>query len=180
MASLGGAVGLEGARLGVQQSGDLAQTGGNLQQLGLERVNSVSSLAKALQDRSLTNKQAKLRATDTRRSYNLAIQKAQRDDELARLAAAQAAAQAASYGYDGGSTSTGTTPEQKEASPYKVFGSELKRLTGRDGYVSPTTYYQGLHAWQSLGGTRASFNDRFARYRNPADAKKGFYTGKGF
>lgn len=48
----------------------------------------------------------------------------------------------------------------------------LQHVTGKDGYVSPQDYAQGLAAWLQAGLPRASYNKQFSSYRNP---KNGYY-----
>ncbi len=48
----------------------------------------------------------------------------------------------------------------------------LQSVTGRNGYVSPQDYAQGLKQWLAAGLSRAAYNKQYSNYRDP---KNGYY-----
>ena len=88
--------------------------------------------------------------------------------QLQREAQAAQARQAAARAPSGPST----------AQVVGSISSELQKVAGKDGYVSPRSYNDGRQAWVALGGKASDYDNTFRGFANPTHLKD--YLASGF
>lgn len=71
--------------------------------------------------------------------------------------------------YKSGSGTGTTTTQPTVQDDVASMSSQLKTVTGRDGYISPEDWKKALGAWQKAGRSAASFKTNFGNFINPAD-----------
>ena len=75
-----------------------------------------------------------------------------------------------------GKAAGSTTPKPSTGDAISGMDSELKSVTGKDGYIDPNNWATALSAWQAKGLSASSFVSNFKKYANTADPKNN-YTG---
>lgn len=71
-----------------------------------------------------------------------------------------------------------TAAQMKQADVNALYG-QLSKLTGRDGYIAPDAYAQGLKLWQSAGYTQKEYDQFFSGLRNPNNTHYRLSSGWG-
>ncbi len=56
---------------------------------------------------------------------------------------------------------------------------QLQKLAGKDGYIAPDAYAEGLKLWQSAGYTAKEYDALFSGLRNPNNKRYRLATGWG-
>jgi len=110
---LGAALLAQRGQLESQRAGDVANVNKSLADIGLQRSQSISSLADALQARDLQERQFQLQQQQAEREYQLSVQKMQQEaaarassNASSKPSATQAVLQYLSSGYDQGRKKT--------------------------------------------------------------------------
>lgn len=155
-AQLGAALNQSLGQLGVQRTQDLAGVRSNIAQLRIQRANQIQELAQALQSGNLSERQFRFQVKQADRQYALDKQ--------------QLALQA-SRGGGGGRAPTAAEinlmqGQQQKANINKIM-SNLSRVTGSDGYVSPDSYRAAKSDWARLGYDLKDFDNYFSVLKNP-------------
>ena len=75
----------------------------------------------------------------------------------------------------GASITYNQSVDQAQTQAAALIGSAFSKLSGKDGYVSPEDYKQGLAKWTAAGYSAVDFNNQFLNFMNPTDAQRGNY-----
>lgn len=152
--TLGQDAALAGAQLGAQRAGDIAAITGNLTNLGAGRVQNSTEIAGTMNQEDLQRQQAALEQQQNQRKFEMDIQSAEREAQLADIQARNAAGR-----------SRASAPAVSKETTTKIKGV-LDSVRGKDGKVSPADYTQALAVWAAQGGDASSFHSSFKGYVN--------------
>lgn len=138
------------AELGSKQAGELAGINERLGTLNINRVSAITDLAKALEQDDMARQQFEWQKQMDERNYQL------------QVAAQRTAAQRAS---GGGSRGGSATDAQRRSQAASALASEMRKLSGSDGYVSPATWAAARREWGAAG--YVDFDRYFGGFKNP-------------
>lgn len=74
---------------------------------------------------------------------------------------------------------TGGTPTFKVSQGIAKVTPQMEAIKGPDGYIDPQKWIEARTAWNSLGGTDASFKTSFLKYLNPLSYEKAGFKAPG-
>lgn len=163
-ASLGAALLAERGKLGSQQAQEEAAVRGNIGQLRIQRAQGIQELAGALQQRSLQERQFQLQKKQAERELAL-----KREEMMMQMAAARSSGGGGGRGGGGGSTSFANRLSGAASS----LGGELRKVAGKDGYVSPQNYAAARREWGAAGF--ADFDKYFGGFKNPQNQNYKYF-----
>lgn len=137
-------------RLRAQQAGDIAGVNERLGNLRIQKTSAITSLADALQ------------AADLReREFQMAQQRAREEAAASR---------------GGGGGSGGSVPQwQYTQQAAGTLAGELRKVAGKDGFVSPQSYGAARKEWMSAGYSSKSFDEYFGGFKNPKNTRYEYY-----
>jgi hypothetical protein len=90
----------------------------------------------------------------------------------------QAKLQAASISAGAKAPKTLTAAQQRQTDANALY-TQLQKVAGRDGFISPADYAKGLSLWNSAGYTQKDFDAIFAGLRNPNNKHYKLSSGWG-
>lgn len=145
-------------KLRLQQTQDVGDINEKLGTLRIGRTNAITTLADALQAADLKE-----------REFQLSQQK-QREEAL--LAQRELAMKQAS----GGSSSSASIPQwQIQQQAIGTLSNELRKVAGKDKFVSPQAYGAARREWMSAGFSSKSFDENFGGFKNPKNKNYKYY-----
>lgn len=159
---LGGALGQAQAQLGVDIAGGRAGIQSQLAQALADRGNAGITFAQSIQDSNIKKSE-----------QQLALQKAERDFQVAQVAEQTAQAKAAAKA----AASAKSLSDLSETAITRQLRLGLNSVMGADGYVSPDNLAKAYALWQNAGLSPQSFWSNFQGLWNPnqGDYNDQFY-----
>jgi hypothetical protein len=164
---LGAARNLAGAQVGVENAASMAQNRGLVGQAMAGRGQAAGDFNTSLTNQSIENQSNQLAMTDMERKAQLDMTQNQRNFEIQKVQAAQAASKA----YASAANAAADMDLEEFVS---LTEAGMKKKMGGDGFVSPETFKQAIALWSSKGLPVSEFINKYSGFINKSHIQDYF------